>query len=124
MSFQVDPNSNVTNSNGAPGVATSADLITSGNITKINSNDANDIVIEVTDSDINITKDTTIDAKLTTQNIEASGELLVNNASGASNASIELNPSNGSSHFISARNDQNMYLEPSGTSVLVMSVQI
>ena len=119
MSFQVDPNSNVTNSNGAPGVATSADLITSGNITKINSNDANDIVIEVTDSDINITKDTTIDAKLTTQNIEASGELLVNNASGASNASIELNPSNGSSHFISARNDQNMYLEPSGTSVFI-----
>ena len=119
MSFQVDPNSNVTSSNGAPGVATSANLVTSGDITKINSSDSNDIVIDVTDSDINITKDTTIDAKLTTQNIEASGELLINNASGASNASIELNPSNGSSHFIAARNDENMYLEPWGTSVFI-----
>ena len=64
MSFQVDPNSNVTSSNGAPGVATSADLITSGNITKINSNDANDFVIDVTDNQIEISKDVNINSEL------------------------------------------------------------
>jgi len=60
--FISDPLSNVTNSNGAPGVPTTANFTTSGNITKINSTNSNDIVFDASDASVEITKDLVVDA--------------------------------------------------------------
>ena len=60
--FISDPLSNVTSSNGAPGVPTTANFTTSGNITKINSAESNDIVFDASDASVEITKDLVVDA--------------------------------------------------------------